>query len=212
MENAILQHLGINTDTPLDSLTAKWIDRAIQEIETMAHFQYIYRRFDSLLPFLKHPGYLKYLQCDASEKADYLLIATTLGVQIDRYLQRLQLTDMAYATIFDATANVFLEQKADAFETAIPEMTLDYRFCPGYGGTEFTDNRLIANELRADRIGISFLESGLMVPLKSMMGVVRIGTRQRKSCAGCAAFKSCGFRQRNEKCYENRFEKKQLEK
>lgn len=201
MESDILQHLGYSTDATPDQRTSEWIANALQELEHIANFQYIYKRYDSLLPFLKHPGYYNYLQNKTQESTDYLLVATTLGIQIDRHLQRLQLTNMAYATVFDAAANVFLEHHADMFEASLPLQPLDYRFCPGYGGTPFTDNRLIAEELHADRIGISFLDSGLMVPLKSMVGIVRIGARQRKSCEGCTALKSCGFRANGRRCY-----------
>lgn len=201
MKSDILQQLGYSADIISDIQTNEWIDRALQEVGKIAVFKYTYQRFNTLLPFLQHPAYLEYLQHDSTETTDYLLVATTLGIQIDRHLQRLQLSDMAYATVFDAAANVFLEHKANEFEADLPLQPLDYRFCPGYRGTSFTDNRLIAAELHAERIGITFLDSGLMVPLKSMVGIVRVGTRQRKCCDGCAALKSCGFRKRGMRCY-----------
>jgi len=202
MKRAILQQLGYAADIKPDTRTSEWIKRALQDVERIASFQYLYRRFDALLPFLDHPGYKTYLQSKTNEKTGYLLVATTLGIQIDRQIQRLQLTDMAYATVFDAAANVYLEHQADTFEASLQEQPLDFRFCPGYGGTPFSDNRLIAAELRADRIGITFLDSGLMVPLKSMVGIVRVGERQLKNCDGCAAIETCGFRSHGGRCYE----------
>jgi len=199
MKSEILKYLGYKATNVVDEYTNSLIDKALHEVEQQSNFKYIYEKFDDTLPFMKDiSGYQDYL-----EDSPFLLCATTLGIQIDRYLQRLQLKDMAYATIFDATASIFLEAKADEFEKKLEFGNLGFRFCPGYSGTSFLDNQEIAKVLKAEKIGITFLESGLMVPLKSMVGIIKIGNNVKKSCDGCAAKGSCGFRKNGTYCYRN---------
>ncbi|MCQ2309820.1 MAG: hypothetical protein MJZ78_07585 [Bacteroidales bacterium] len=199
LKSEILKYLGHKDANSVDEYTNSLIDRALLEVEQQSKFKYIYEKFDEPLPFMKDvSGYQNYLG-DSS----FLLCATTLGVQIDRYLQRLELKDMAYATVFDATASVFLEAKADEFEKNLEFGNLGFRFCPGYSGTSFIDNQEIAKILNAEKIGITFLESGMMIPLKSMVGIIKIGENARKSCDGCAAKCDCGFRKNGTYCYKN---------
>lgn len=205
MESAILKLLGYPTTESVDESTHRLIQKAMAEVEKIAQFKYTYAHFDHLLLFLENnSAYLQYLnlgQSTNNQQVEYLLCATTLGVQIDRYLQRIQVTDMAYATIFDAAANVYLEARANEFEKKLPFADIDFRFCPGYGGTPLTDNKSIAQCIHAESIGISFLDSGLMIPLKSMMGVIRIGGKKEKSCDNCVALETCSYRKFGKTCY-----------
>jgi len=199
MKSEILKYLGCKATNAVDEYTNSLIDKALREVEQQSNFKYIYEKFDEPLAFMNDiSGYKDYL-----EDSPFLLCATTLGVQVDRYLQRLQLKDMAYATIFDAAASIFLEAKADEFEKNLEFGNRGFRFCPGYSGTSFLDNQEIAKILKAEKIGITFLESGLMVPLKSMVGIIKIGNNVKKSCDGCVAKGNCGFRKNGTYCYRN---------
>ena len=103
MKSEILKYLGLKDANSVDEYTNSLIDKALLEIEQQSSFKYIYEKFDKPLPFMKDvSGYQDYLG-----GSPFLLCATTLGVQIDRYIQRLQLKDMAFATVFDAAASVF---------------------------------------------------------------------------------------------------------
>lgn len=199
MRSEILKYLGLKDANSVDEYTNSLIDKALTEVKQQANFKYIYEKFDEPLPFMEDvSGYQNYLG-----GSPFLLCATTLGIQIDRYIQRLQLKDMAYATVFDAAASIFLETKADEFEKNLEFGNLGFRFCPGYSGTSFIDNQEIAKMLNAEKIGITFLESGLMVPLKSMVGIIKIGKKVKKSCDGCVAKSDCGFRRNGTYCYRN---------
>lgn len=199
MRSEILKYLGLKDANSVDEYTNSLIDKALIEVEQQSGFKYIYEKFDEPLPFMEDvSGYQNYLG-----GSPFLLCATTLGIQIDRYIQRLQLKDMAYATVFDAAASIFLETKADEFEKNLEFGNLGFRFCPGYSGTSFIDNQEIARMLNAEKIGITFLESGLMVPLKSMVGIIKIGKKVKKSCDGCVAKSDCGFRRNGTYCYRN---------
>jgi len=200
MRQEILKYLGYDADSQVDETTEEMIERALRELDRMAEFQYVYASYDEPQDFmLAQPAYMEYLQGSSG----YLLCATTIGIAVDRRLKRLQMEDMAYAVVFDAAAGVYVEHKADDYEKSLPYANLGYRFCPGYGGTPLDDNRQIADLLKAYKIGITFLDSGLMVPMKSMTGIVRIGGSSDKSCANCPARENCPYRKRGVRCYRN---------
>ena len=199
LADSIVRYLGYPPDVAVDGDILHRIERAVQEVEELSVFHYLYAHFTEPMPFmLANPAYIEHL----SGVDGYLLCATTLGAQVDRHLKRLQLTDMTNAIVFDAAASAYLEQRADEFERELPYEHMGFRFCPGYGGTSLEDSREIALRLRAERIGITFLDSGLMVPLKSMVGIVKIGgSKNRKSCSNCIAQQGCTFRTRGTTCY-----------
>lgn len=199
LADTIVHYLGYPPDVMVENDILRRIEHAVQEVEELSGFHYLYAHFTEPMPFmLANPAYMEHL----SGADGYLLCATTLGAQVDRHLKRLQLTDMTNALVFDAAASAYLEQRADEFERELPYEHMGFRFCPGYGGTSLEDSREIALRLRAERIGITFLDSGLMVPLKSMVGIVKIGgSENRKSCADCVARQGCTFRAHGTKCY-----------
>ncbi len=198
MREAVLRYLGFRSDAMVDELTNHLIDMALHDIESTAEFRYVDVFYDTPQPFMQaHSAYMDYL----AGSEGYLLCACTLGVAVDRRLKRLQMEDMAYAVVFDAAAGAYVECRADAYEKSLPFKELGFRFCPGYQGTPLSDNVEIARLVKASQIGISFLDSGLMVPMKSMTGIVRIGGSARKSCANCVAAEACSYRTRGETCW-----------
>ncbi len=200
MRQEILKNLGYSAESTADSKTIQLIDRAIEEIRSISDFKYIHAYYDSPLDFMmQNETYLEYLK----KSNGFLLCATTLGIQVDRYTKRLQINDMQYAVIFDAAASIYLERKADEYECTLPYRNISWRFCPGYSGTPLADNITIAQLLKAEKIGISFTETNLMIPMKSMIGIVKIGGDSRKSCKGCIINDNCNYRKRGTTCYKN---------
>ena len=197
-QQQILKHLGYPEAQVPDPQVLDFMAHAWEDLEKLSDFKYLYAEYSTLPDFLvQAEAYREYL----AGSDGLLLCATTLGSRIDQHIQRMQLREMAYAVVLNAAAGVYLEQKADDFEKALPYSELGFRFCPGYSGTPLDDNRTIAWLLHAHRIGITFLDSGLMVPSKSMTGIIRIGGKARKSCAGCVNLQHCPYRERNTKCY-----------
>lgn len=197
MKEGILKYLGYKKGAVVDNQTLRQIDCSILEVEKYAQFKAIHLRCNYKLKFIEeNVAYREYLG-----NYDYFLVAYTLGFQIDRYLQRLQICDMRYALIFNAAASRYVEVQADKYDNQLTTEILGFRFCPGYGGTSLYDNLFIASELPVSKIGISFLESGVMVPSKSMIGVLRIGEAGIKSCRNCVAQENCSFRAQGNHCY-----------
>ncbi|MCR5231685.1 MAG: hypothetical protein K6B64_03465 [Acholeplasmatales bacterium] len=195
---AIYSYLGYRNLTK-DPRIDKLIEESLKEIEEISSFQYIYQEFDYLLDFLNQKPYLDYL----NGSTNYLICAMTLGVSVDKRSKYYEKVDLERMFVFDATASAYLEYLSDEFERNL-RPDLGYRFCPGYQGTDVSDIRLLYNLLKANKIGITLLDSNLMVPQKSMIGIVGINTTQKRSCRDCFLIEHCEYRKEGLRCYTKR--------
>lgn len=133
-----LRYMGASGWQPDDATTAL-LDRAEEKILAAATPRAAVRR----LPRAVFPppeldcgtDLTRHLQgCDA-----VLLMAATLGSQVDSLLRRLELTDIAMAAAADALSSVLLEQICDELEAewrakfAAEHLYLTGRYAPGYG-------------------------------------------------------------------------------
>lgn len=194
---AVLRYLRYTPGAVVSEAVQQQVERALAEVQELSTFKYIYAQHVEPMDFMNTPAYQDYM----SGAEGYLLCATTLGVQVDRRIRRLQLIDMSCSLIVDAAASAYLECCADEFEYNLPFENLGFRFCPGYGGTSLQDNRVIAEQLNVGQIGITFLDSNLMMPMKSMLGIVRIGGGSAKNCSRCVVRENCSYRRNGTRCY-----------
>lgn len=138
-----------------------------------------------------------------------LLIGCTLGLELERKLKFYAKIDMTKAAVMDAVASAWLEEFCDEYESGLGYPARTYRACPGYGDFPLEFNRTIASLLDISRkIGVTITASNLLIPQKSMLGVIGIGDRGRgKSCGNCVMRDDCPFRKRGQRCYEIESEK-----
>lgn len=174
------------------------IDECLHEIEEISQFKYIYTLMNERLEFLNQEAYKRLLK-DSSE---YYLVLTTLGKRVDDRTKYYSYVDMTKSLVFDACASAYLEYKADEYENMNLKSPRTFRFCPGYGNTSTNDLREIFKYLKASSIGVSMLESNLMIPLKSMCGIIGIGASSKKECGDCTVKDKCKFREEGLRCYE----------
>lgn len=183
----------IEKNEQIDTLIAS----CFEEIEKLDSFKYTFIKLDNCLGFLNNEPYLSFINgCNG-----FYFIATTLGIRLDRLIKRYSITDILRSIILDATANAYLEARADEYEKTLGE-NLSYRFCPGYQGSSLEDLKYIFEILKPEKIGITLLPSGMMVPQKSMCGIIAIEKNEKKSCGKCIMLDSCAFRKVGKKCYD----------
>ncbi len=113
-----------------------------------------------------------------------VIFAATLGLEVDRYLQRTSLRSQADALIVDACATGMIEEVCNSFCASLPKRLppleqgryrLRSRFSPGYGGLGLECQTELLALLDANRkIGLSLTDSLLMVPTKSVSAIVGI--------------------------------------
>lgn len=180
------------TDPKIDLL----IDKALEEIEKLHQFKYEYQRFDEVIPILNKEPYLSFL----AGSTEYIISCMTLGYNVERRIKMLSKIDMEYMVIFDACASAYLEYMSDNYEHTLYDNPT-YRFCPGYGGSSATDLKEIAKIIHPEKIGIELLESNIMIPQKSMIGIVGNKFSSKKSCKNCVNQKHCSYRKKGTLCY-----------
>lgn len=190
LKSRIYAYLGESGET--DGL----IDECLEELASTARFRYAYKTFAEPPEFLRREPYSKFLEGTRG----VILSVMTLGRETDKRIGVLARTDMAKSVVYDACASAYLEQLADEYEERFGE-DRTYRFCPGYGGSDIKDVKYIIELVKPEATGVTLTESGYMLPLKSMAGIIGIGKKTEKTCAGCAQLAHCNYRQEGKRCY-----------
>lgn len=174
------------------------VDECLAEAKKLSRFRAVGKEYTQLLPFLEKEPYQSFL----AGCAGYALVAMTLGAEAERRVRALMTLDPARAVVLDACASALVEYEGDLWEECFGK-DRTFRFCPGYGGSSITDNAVILEEVKASRIGIELLSSGMMAPQKSMAGIIGLGKRTRKTCKDCMAAAGCQFRKEGLTCYRS---------
>lgn len=135
----------------------------------------------------------------------YALFTATSGMEYEDFQQRLTVEgDMVRVFIADALGSVIAEKCADQMETSLQESIEKLawkhtnRFSPGYCGWHVSEQKHLFSLFDTETpCGIHLTDSSLMVPIKSVSGIIGIGKNVRKQEYACGR---CDF----EKCYKRR--------
>lgn len=204
-KKAILQYLNCISD--VDEKTNTLIDECIDEVKQYAYFKAVHMPFS-----LNHqPLMIKELKLLlSSEDLEFyfkdchqcIVIACTLGVQIDRQIKYYEHVDMAKAVVFDAVSSRYLEECCDEYEQKMNLGVHTFRFAPGYGDLPIQLNIYLSRVLQIDKkLGVSINSGGLFVPMKSMLGIIGLGATMHKSCVSCLRKDKCELRKGGQRCY-----------
>ncbi len=104
------------------------------------------------------------------------IMAATLGVGIDRLIEKYNRILQTKSAVCDATASALIESFCDYVNDFIVNgKDAVMRFSPGYGDFDLKHQTNILNYLDANKkIGISLTDSLMMVPTKSVTAIVGI--------------------------------------
>lgn len=133
-----------------------------------------------------------------------VVIAATLGVEVDKKIKYYGVFDMQRAVVFDAVASAYLEAVCDAYEAKQLDRIRTFRYAPGYSDIPLSLNQTFAQKLNVYKhLGVAITSSDLFVPMKTMLGIIGIGHQheKRKRCNGCKQLKNCEFIRRKQTCY-----------
>lgn len=140
-----------------------------------------------------------------------VLLAATLGPDVETLLMRTQVTDMAKALILDSCASTAIENVCDNFEADLRRQYaeegryLTDRFSPGYGDMPISQQRGFCELLDTRRrIGLTVSQSGILIPRKSVTAVMGVSdtprARRSSGCANCTMFRTCQLRKNGRVC------------
>ena len=134
----------------------------------------------------------------------YTLFICTAGVEFETYQQQLkQADDMVRVFIADSLGSVIAEKCADQMEIAVQE-SIDKlhwhhtnRFSPGYCGWHVSQQQQLFPLFEGHTCGVRLTDSSLMLPIKSVSGIIGVGKEVRRLDYTCGL---CNF----EKCYKRK--------
>ena len=134
----------------------------------------------------------------------YALFVCTSGTSFEDYQQRLKEEgDMVRVFIADALGSVIAEKTADVMEQHLQE-NIDKlgwhhtnRFSPGYCGWHVSEQQLLFPLFQGNTCGVQLTDSSLMLPIKSVSGIIGLGKEVRKLDYTCGL---CDFKQ----CYKRK--------
>lgn len=140
-----------------------------------------------------------------------VLMAATLGTEVDALIRRTEIIDMSDAVILDAAANVAIEEYSALCEESIREKVrkdnkyLTFRYSPGYGDFPISTQDELVHVLDAGRkIGLYVTPTHIMTPRKSItsiMGIAGIEVKGKLAgCKNCVMKDKCIYRKRGTTC------------
>lgn len=135
-----------------------------------------------------------YAHLKESEKA--VLMAVTLGTEVDKKINYYSKIDLKKAVIFDACTSAIIEAYCDKVEEKIREIAqsegyyITSRYSPGYGDFSLEVQPKIIDFLQAyKKIGLSATENFILLPRKSVTAIIGFTylkeNNKCKNCAGC---------------------------
>ena len=189
------------------------IVRCAETVRRTARPRAVWRRFD-LLPdgTLAGTGFRpagEDIRAHLSGCGAAVLMAVTLGGEIDALLRRTQVTSMADAVLLDACASAAVENVCDNLcadlQRELAPLHLTDRFSPGYGDLPLTQQAELFRVLDVTRrIGVTLTDSGLMLPQKTVTAILGLSSapakKREKTCATCTLFETCLYRKDGKTC------------
>ena len=135
----------------------------------------------------------------------FAFFAATAGIEFEEFQHTLQQEgDMVKIYISDSLGSVIAEKTADCMEVALAEYIQSKnwkhtnRYSPGYCGWHVSEQqKLFPLFPVTSPCGIRLTDSSLMIPIKSVSGVIGVGTDVRKLEYTCGL---CTY----ENCYRKR--------
>lgn len=135
----------------------------------------------------------------------FVLFAATAGKEFAEWMESLKDSDdIVMQYIADSLGSCLAEKAADYMETVLQKQISSQgwqhtsRFSPGYCEWHVSEQQKLFSLFPTDApCGIILTDSSLMMPIKSVSGVIGIGSEVKKMKYSCGI---CGF----EKCYKKR--------
>lgn len=214
----ILRYLGYRRNQELTEAVDQEIQELMVEVQEIATPRYTFRIFacqpnevnrtiEVLGTDLVFEGKSIYHHLKQAKKV--VLLASTLGIEVERKIRQYSLTAMSKSLILDSCCTEYIEKICDLAECEIEEavrsegLTLNRRFSPGYGDLSLEIQPKFLTILEADRrIGLNLSESLLMIPRKSVTAIIGLfdeaklarPRRKKPSCAECWMNQTCHYR------------------
>ncbi|WP_455669698.1 vitamin B12 dependent-methionine synthase activation domain-containing protein [Phocaeicola sp.] len=208
----IYEAMGYGSSVP-DQAVEEEVRMLLGQIENRIHPRFFFFIMEGILEVEKQMlcvgatsfriGKIIAHQLRGSEK--FAFFAATAGVEFEKYQHVLQQEgDMVKIYIADALGSIIAEKAADCMEMALDSCICTKgwkhtnRFSPGYCGWHVSEQQKLFSLFPvSDPCGIRLTDSSLMVPIKSVSGVIGVGANVHKMEYTCGL---CTY----DKCYRRK--------
>lgn len=198
----VLRYLG-HTNQNIDSRTEELLNECLLEINHLMTPKYVYDLFDmdkegdsislrDTILVTKSKDISNHL----AKSHKCVLMAASLGLEVDRKIAYYSKIDITKSLILDACASTAIEALCDEVEEKVRKEAYDHgyhitsRFSPGYGDLPITLQKSITQVLKTyPRIGLTVNESSIMLPRKSVTAI--IGWQKEEASAKVIKCKRC---------------------
>ncbi len=225
-KNEVLRYLGYRNQN-LDEATNDLIDECMEEMRSLIKEKHIYGFFgickeDEHIHLNKTNLILtgNDIKNHLKESEVCILMAVTLGNDVDSKIRYYERKSITKALILDACATTAVEEICDKICEELEEAvnkenkTLTTRYSPGYGDLPIHIQKDFLSVLGAQKaIGLTANSYSILIPRKSVtaiVGVMDIKNKQdcrgdlRSSenniCLNCKNYSTCIFRKEGGKC------------
>lgn len=194
-----------------DESMNKEIENIFNEVKPFVTTNHYYQIFD-----LHHnPLSIKDIDIDSQILNNYfidsdkvIILVCTLGIVVERYLKKMEITDKSKLFIADAILSSIIETYQDDIILKLsedyPNYFLTSGFAPGYPGLNITFQKEIFRLLQIEkRLGITLTEDYLMIPRKSSTALIGISKKKvidQIACLNCNLKEDCEIRKNGEHC------------
>lgn len=209
----VLRYLGHRNQEVGERLESL-VSECIEEIKDIAAPKYVCRTFkitdrdgsislENGLFELPGKAILKHLSASDS----CILMAATLGSEVDRKIRYYEKADLTKALILDACATAYIEAVCDRICKDIVRNglaageQLTFRFSPGYGDLPIEIQKRFLEVLDAGKqIGLTASSTNILMPRKSVTAVMGIAVEScvdtKSGCAVCSKSNECNYKRR----------------
>lgn len=179
----VLRYLGYGMNVP-DDRVMNIIEECISEVKAAAEPKNVCRRFNIRISgddIYAEDTYFKSHALAVNLKGckEAFFMAVTLGIGVDRLLNRNLRLDMTRAAIIQAVAAAEIEEYCDACQLNIEKevsaagLHVRPRFSPGFGDFGLEVQQIFLDITGGGKkLGISLTDGGIMIPEKSVTAVI----------------------------------------
>ncbi len=183
----VLRYLGYGKNSADESVISL-IEKCTEEMLNCATFKACYDEYDISIEeenviFGNIETESKSLKKNLKDCEKVIVFTGTIGIEPDRIIRKYSMTSPANAVVAQAVGTVMIEEWCNVLVERLKENRfLRPRFSPGYGDFSIEFQKNIFDMLDCPRkIGVSLTESLMMVPSKSVSGIIGVS----KVDSGC---------------------------
>ena len=224
-KDEVLRYLGYRNQN-LDKITDNLIDECMEEMRGLIKKKHIHRFFDICREdnniYLKETNLALTgddIKNHLKESENCILMAVTLGNDVDSKIRYYERKSITRALILDACATAAVEEICDEICEELEQIvnkenkTLTSRYSPGYGDLSIDIQKDFLSVLGAEKaIGLTASSHSILIPRKSVtaiVGVIDIKNEDQLSpgdntedntCLSCKNYPTCMFRREGGRC------------